>query len=176
MLMCQHKAPHRNWASAPRHLTLFDDVTIPEPKTLFDDYSGRSATLKKNEMSLAKHFQWGHDLKLHGRTPYPQHFVDGWGNGEYTRMTRKQKSAWDSNYTPKNARFIAKLDQGKLTDKEILQWKYQRYMKDYLRTIRAVDENVGRLLKYLDDKGLAKNTIVIYSSDQGFYLGEHGLV
>lgn len=174
ILMCQHKAPHRNWAPAPRHLTLFDDIEIAEPKTLNDDYSGRSSWLKKNKMTLKKHFHWGHDLKLHGKSFVPGKIMNGVKNGEYMRMTPAQQLDWDMAYGPKNARFLAKLADDRLTDAEILKWKYQRYMKDYLRTIRAVDENVGRMLKYLDDSGLAKNTIVIYSSDQGFYLGEHG--
>ncbi|MBT8045129.1 MAG: sulfatase [Verrucomicrobiae bacterium] len=174
LLMCQHKAPHRNWAPAPRHLTLFDDVEIPEPSTLNDDYSGRSSWLKKNAMTLKKHFHWGHDLKLHGRSFVPGKIKSGMLNGEYMRMTEKQKRDWDMAYGPKNARFLARLADDKLTDSQILRWKYQRYMKDYLRTVRAVDENVGRLLAYLKESGLEENTIVIYSSDQGFYLGEHG--
>lgn len=174
LLMCQHKAPHRNWAPAPRHLTLYDDIEIPEPKTLRDDYSGRSDWLKKNEMSLDKHFHWQHDLKIHGTTPFPEKMMGTWENGEYGRMTNKQKRDWDKAYSPKNYRFLAKVADDKVTDDEILSWKYQRYIKDYLRVIKAVDENVGRLLDYLDKEGLAQNTIVIYSSDQGFYLGEHG--
>ncbi|MFC4994202.1 sulfatase [Rubritalea tangerina] len=174
ILMTQHKAPHRNWAPAKRHLTLFDDVTMPEPETLRDDYSGRSEWLKKNEMSLDKHFHWKHDLKFHGRTPFPDKFVDRVGNGEYTRMSERQQRDWDEAYGPKNYSFLGKVADGKLSDDEILQFKYQRYVKDYLRTIKAVDENVGRLLDYLDKEGLSENTIVIYSSDQGFYLGEHG--
>lgn len=174
ILMTQHKAPHRNWASAQRHLTLFDDITMPEPETLRDDYSGRSKWLKKNEMSLKNHFHWQHDLKFHGRTPFPDKFVDAVGNGEYDRMNIDDRRIWDQAYGPKNYSFLGKVADNKLSEDEILQWKYQRYMKDYLRTIRAVDENVGRLLDYLDKQGLTENTIVIYSSDQGFYLGEHG--
>jgi arylsulfatase A-like enzyme len=174
VLMCQHKAPHRNWAPAPRHLTLFDDVEIPEPKTLHDDYSGRSAWLKKNEMTIKDDFHWAHDLKLHGKSFAPDKIIDGMENYEYQRMDFDQQVTWDRAYGPKNARFLAQLADQQLSDDQILKWKYQRYMKDYLRTVRAVDENVGRLLKYLDDSGLTGNTIVIYSSDQGFYLGEHG--
>ncbi len=174
LLMCQHKAPHRNWAPAPRHLTLFDDVEIPEPATLRDDYSGRSEWLKKNEMSIDKHFHWQHDLKIHGTSPFPGKMPGTWTNGEYPRMSDRQKRDWDKAYSPKNYRLLAKVADNKVSDDEILSWKYQRYIKDYLRVIRAVDENVGRLLDYLDKEGLAENTIVIYSSDQGFYLGEHG--
>ena len=80
VLMCQHKAPHRNWAPAPRHLGLFKDVTIPEPKSLFDDYAGRSSTLKEQQMTIAKDFHWGHDMKFHGKTEFPEHFLGGTGN------------------------------------------------------------------------------------------------
>ncbi|CAA6679328.1 MULTISPECIES: sulfatase [unclassified Lentimonas] len=174
MLMSQHKAPHRNWVAAQRHLTLFDDVEMPVPYTLFDDYSGRSEVLKTNEMTLDRHFHWKHDLKFHGRTPFPEQFYDDWPNDEYPRMTAQEKANWDAAYEPKNQKLIAAMKEGEMSDEDILLWKYHRYIRDYLRVIRAVDENVGRLLDYLDEAGLSENTIVIYSSDQGFYLGEHG--
>lgn len=173
VLMCQHKAPHRNWAPAPRHFKMFAD-DVPEPKTLFDDYAGRSALLQENEMSIENHFHWGHDMKFHGENKYPKYFAGRHSNGEYARMNDDQKAAWDAHYEPENQAFLAKLEAGELDDKQVTQWKYQRYIKDYLKCIAAVDENIGRVLNYLDDSGLADNTIVIYSSDQGFYLGEHG--
>lgn len=176
VLMCQHKAPHRNWAPAPRHLNLFDDIQMPEPDTLFDCYEGnRSKTLKEHEMGIKDHMYWGHDMKFHGKeSMFPEHFLSGIINRQYERMNDSQKKQWDAAYEPKNKKLINDIKSGKLKGKEITQWKYQRYIKDYLRCIKAVDENVGRLLKYLDDSGLAEDTIVIYSSDQGFYLGEHG--
>ncbi|MFT5106344.1 MAG: arylsulfatase A-like enzyme/lysophospholipase L1-like esterase [Pseudoalteromonas tetraodonis] len=175
VLMCQHKAPHRNWSPAPRHYNLFDDVTMPEPETLFDDYGGdRSKTLKQHEMGIENHFFWGWDMKFHGESQFPKHFMKGLANLEYKRFDEDQKKVWDAAYQPKNDQLIADIKSGKLKDDEITRWKYQRYIKDYLRCIRAVDENVGRVLDYLDKNGLAENTLVIYSSDQGFYLGEHG--
>ncbi len=174
VLMCQHKAPHRNWSPAPRHYGLFKDATLPEPATLFDDYANRSGTLKKQEMEIARHMAWGHDMKFRGDNLFPEHFMNLGPNGEYNRMTPAQKSEWDTAYEPENAAFIADMKAGKITGKDITRWKYQRYLKDYLRCVRAVDENVGRMLDYLEKSGLAKNTLVIYSSDQGFYLGEHG--
>ena len=176
VLMCQHKAPHRNWSPAPRHLNLFDDIKMPEPDTLFDRYGGnRSRTLKEHEMGIKDHMYWGHDMKFHGKeSMFPKHFLSGIINRQYERMTDSQKKQWDAAYGPKNEKLINDIKSGKLNEKEITQWKYQRYIKDYLRCIKAVDENVGRLLDYLDDSGLAEDTIVIYSSDQGFYLGEHG--
>lgn len=174
LLMCQHKAPHRNWAPPPRYYSLYDNVDIPEPPTLFDDYSSRSELLKQNEMSIAEHMSWQHDMKFHGQNLFPEHFRSGHGNGEYRRMTQAQREAWDAAYEPKNQAFIEAMQAGELSDREVTQWKYQRYIKDYLRCVQAVDDGVGRILDFLDQKDLADNTIVIYSSDQGFYLGEHG--
>tara|TARA_B100001029_G_C15056299_1_gene454653 strand:- start:320 stop:2530 length:2211 start_codon:yes stop_codon:yes gene_type:complete len=176
VLMCQHKAPHRNWSPAPRHLTLFDDIEMPEPNTLFDDYEGnRSKTLKDHEMGIKDHMYWGHDMKFHGKdSKFPEHFLSGIINRQYQRMNDAQKQQWDAAYGPKNTKLIKGIESGEIKGKDITKWKYQRYIKDYLRCIKAVDENVGRLLQYLDKSGLAENTIVIYSSDQGFYLGEHG--
>ncbi|MEM9236636.1 MAG: sulfatase/phosphatase domain-containing protein, partial [Verrucomicrobiota bacterium] len=174
ILMCQHKAPHRNWSPALRHLDLFANQDLPEPATLFDDYSGRSETLKEQKMSIAKDMYWGHDMKFHGENLFPEYFPTGMKNGEYRRMTNEQKKAWDAAYGPRNQELLEKLKAGEIKGDDITRWKYQRYIKDYLRCIRAVDENVGRMLGYLEKTGLDENTIVIYSSDQGFYLGEHG--
>ncbi len=153
MLMCQHKAPHRNWQPGPDHLTTYDDVTIPEPDTLFDDYSGRGTAAKTQDMSIEKTMN-ANDLKLNP----PRN------------LTPEQLKVWNAAYEPKNEAFR----QANLEGKDLIRWKYQRYMKDYLRCIASVDDNVGRILKYLDETGLAENTVVVYSSDQGFYLGEHG--
>jgi len=174
ILMCQHKAPHRNWAPAPRHLDLFKDVEIPEPATLFDDYANRSSTLQTQKMSIARDFSWAHDMKFKGENLFPEHFTGALANGEYQRMTPAQQEQWDAAYEPENEAFIEAVRSGTLSGDDVTRWKYQRYLKDYLRCIRAVDENIGRMLDYLDEKGLADNTLVIYSSDQGFYLGEHG--
>ena len=172
VLMCQHKAPHRNWVPAERHYNLFDGQDLPEPPTLFDDYAGRNAALARQQMTIAKDFMWGHDMLLHGKPTDPR-FLGG-QNGEYARMNPAQKTAFDKAYQKENQQLLADLAAGKLDDKALTRWKYQRYIKNYLRCIRAVDESVGRVLDYLDESGLAKNTIVIYSADQGFYLGEHG--
>ena len=172
ILMCQHKAPHRNWSPAPRHFDMFPG-DVPEPDSLMDDYAGRSSLLKENEMSIRDHFHWGHDMKFKGENRHPDVFRN-LGNGEYRRMTDEQKKVWDAKYDPENQAFLAKMEAGELSPEEIIKWKYQRYIKDYLKCIAAVDDGVGKILDYLDETGLAKNTIVIYSSDQGFYLGEHG--
>jgi len=153
-LMYQHKAPHRRWEPGPKHLTMYDDVTIPEPDNLFDDYSNRGRAAKEQDMSIAKTMT-ENDLKL---TPTRKN------------LTPEQKRLWDAAYGPKNEAF----KKANLQGKDLIRWKYQRYIKDYLRCIASVDDNVGRVLDYLDESGLAENTIVVYTSDQGFYLGDHG--
>ena len=152
-MMYQHKAPHRNWQPGPKYLNKYDGQTIPEPETLFDDYKGRGSAAKNQAMTVAKHLS-PNDLKL---TP-PRNLTD------------QQRAAWVKAYGPKNKAFR----EAKLEGKELVRWKYQRYVKDYLRCVDAVDDNVGRVLDYLEESGLAKNTVVIYTSDQGWYLGEHG--
>ena len=154
MLMLQHKAPHRNWQPGPAHLHTFDDVEIPEPETLWDDYSGRTSAASNQAMTVARHLS-ENDLKL---------------NAGPNNLTPKQKKVWDAAYGPKNEAFRKANLEGRARTK----WMYQRYIKDYLRCVQSVDDNIGRVLKYLDDTGLAENTVVIYSSDQGWYLGEHG--
>lgn len=175
-LMCQHKAPHRTFAPALRHLGEFDDVEIPEPDNLFDNYANRSGTLAKNEMEIDRHFDWAYDAKVRrderGDVKLPK--PDRYGTPEYNRMTPAQKAKWNAHFEPRNQQFLADYKAGKLSHKDLVRWKYRRYMRNYLGTVKAVDENVGRMLKYLDDKGLTDNTVVIYSSDQGFFLGEHG--
>jgi len=176
ILMCQHKAPHRTFAPALRHLKSFDDVEIPEPETLFDAYDNRSETLSRNEMEIDRHFRWSYDAKIRkeeiGDVKLPPAPMGG--PAEYKRMTPGQKEAWDAHYGPRNQAFLADVAAGKLGHEDIVRWKYQRYIRNYLGTVKAVDESVGKLKRYLEDNGLDDNTIVIYSSDQGFYLGEHG--
>lgn len=176
MLMLQHKAPHRTFAPAPRHLNSFDGVTIPEPDSLFDDYKNRSVTLAPNEMSISNHFRWSYDAKVRVEERDGVK-LPGWNDKstpEYSRMTPEQKKVWDTHFGPQNKKFIEDYKAGKLSEKDVIKWQYQRYAKNYLGTVKAVDDSVGRMLKYLKDNNLEENTIVIYSSDQGFYLGEHG--
>ncbi|WP_353565315.1 sulfatase/phosphatase domain-containing protein [Haloferula sargassicola] len=174
LLMCQFKAPHRNWAPAPRFLGNEEPARVAKPETFDDNYEGRSGLLKENEMSIVRHMHWAHDMKFKGGNLFPDTFVDGMANGEYPRMTPEQRKIWDDYYEPRNQKFIEDMKAGRLTDEQVADWKYQRFIGDYLKCVAAVDENVGRVLDYLDSHGLAENTIVIYASDQGFYLGEHG--
>jgi arylsulfatase A-like enzyme len=153
LLMCQHKAPHREWAPALRHLNHNADKPYPEPATLFDDYSGRGKGEKNQDMTLEKTF-----TELDAKFKYP------------AGMTDAEKAEWDKYYKPRNEQF----QKDKPTGKELVRWRYNRYLHDYLGCIKAVDEGVGKVLDYLDAEKLTDNTVVIYTSDQGFYLGEHG--
>ncbi|WP_420868323.1 sulfatase [Aestuariivivens sediminis] len=173
LLMYLHKAPHRSWLPAQRHYTRYSKKTFPLPSTLFDDYSTRGTAAKTAEMNLLKHMHLGYDNKLTQETFNTLNMDDtGLRNGAIKRMSEEQKAQWDSIYNPINDEFIAQFPT--MTDSTLMVWKYQRYMQDYLGCIAAVDENVGRLLQYLDTHQLSDNTVVVYTSDQGFYLGEHG--
>lgn len=177
MLMYLHKAPHRSWLMAERHLEEFTTRTFPEPATLFDDYAGRTSPVGEAEMNILKHMSWAGDNKV-----FPE-VMDELGipeigfdkrryENEYSRFTPSQEANFMKAYSKVNEDF--KKAYPSMTDQDKMKWKYQRYMQDYLGTIQAVDENVGRLLDYLEANDLMENTIIVYTSDQGFYLGEHG--
>jgi arylsulfatase A-like enzyme len=155
LLMLHHKAPHRNWQPAERHLTLYDDTVFPEPPTLRDGYETRSRAAAEQEMTVRDHMTLESDLKL-GPPP--------------GRLDDAQREAWEKAYGPKREAFR----RAGLAGDDLLRWKYQRYLQDYLGAIAAVDESVARVLDALDETGLAENTLVVYTSDQGFFLGEHG--
>jgi arylsulfatase A-like enzyme len=155
MLMYQHKAPHREWEPGPKYLTRYQGRTIPEPSSLFDDYSGRGTAAHTQDMTIARTLREKQDLKIDWVPP---------------SMTPEQKAAWVSAYKEENDLYKT----ADFTPEGLVRWKYQRYIKDYLRCVDSVDENIGRVLDYLEESGLAENTIVVYSSDNGFFLGEHG--
>ncbi|MCC5939236.1 MAG: sulfatase [Lunatimonas sp.] len=166
MLMLQHKAPHREWEKGPDHLSLYEDVVFPEPPNLFDDYRTRGTAAKEQDMTISETMQLASDLKIWtaetiGSGPYRR---------TYGRMNPEQRAAWDAVYNP----IIEEFQQANLQGDDLVRWKYQRYMRDYLAVIRSVDDNVGRVLDYLEQSGLDENTLIVYASDQGFYLGEHG--
>ncbi len=177
-LFVHHKAVHRNFMAKLSDLWEFEDHTFPYPDNLFDNYEGREAA-KAQEMSLGSHYDWVYDLKM-DEAPEGEKAPIGWmydytdreGNqlGTYGRMSDEEKMAWDAVYDSIRSDFKRKNPQGE----ELLKWKYQRYVKDYLKTAKAMDDNIGRLLDYLAESGLLENTLVIYTSDQGFYMGEHG--
>ena len=153
LLMSQHKAPHREWSPALRHLGHDKDRQYPEPPTLFDDYSNRGLAVRDQDMTLAKTM-----VPLDSKLVAPK------------SLNAEQLKVWNEYYEPRNAEF----HKANLSGKDLVRWRYNRYMHDYLGCVRAVDEAVGKMLKFLDDEGLAENTIVMYSADQGFFLGEHG--
>ncbi len=153
LLMTQHKAPHREWSPPMRHLGHDQDRKYPEPETLFDDYANRGPGVRSQDMTLEKTFS-----QLDAKLVAPP------------GISAEQLKIWNAYYEPRNKAFR----EAKLTGKELIRWRYNRYMHDYLGCVKAVDEAVGNLLKCLDDEGIAKNTLVVYCSDQGFYLGEHG--
>ena len=177
LLMYLHKAPHRSWLMAERHMTEFTHKTFAEPVTLFDDHEGMPAA-KVAEMNIHGNMGWAADSKL-----YPE-VMDELGlkeqigfdklryNMEVGRLDSTQKAYFDEAYKPVSDDF--KKLYPSMTEKDLAKWRYQRYMQDYLGTIKSVDENVGRVLDYLETNDLMENSIIIYTSDQGFYLGEHG--
>ncbi|WP_417851808.1 sulfatase [Thalassoglobus sp.] len=173
MLMCQHKAPHRTWMPPIRYLTLYDDVEIPEPATLFDNWEDNASPARYQEMEIDGHLNLVFDCfgpPLHGWDPESGKSVDRSGARNLEKFTPDQLKAWNAAFEPKNNE-LKKLN---LKGKDLVRWKYHRYIRNYLRCVRGVDDSVGQLMAYLDEAGLADNTIVIYSSDQGFYLGDHG--
>ncbi|WP_178990457.1 sulfatase family protein [Winogradskyella schleiferi] len=168
MLMLQHKAPHRNWMPALRHANKFDNVEFPLPDTYFTAHEG-SLGSQDQQQTIYKDMYEGHDLKLTKRKGSPELAWNPWKT-DFERMTPEQLTAWDKAYQAKNDAF----HDANLSGKELAKYKGQRYLQEYLATIAAVDEGVGQILYYLEENGLAENTIVIYTTDQGFYLGEKG--
>jgi arylsulfatase A-like enzyme len=179
MMMYLHKAPHRPWWPSPEKFAEFTQKTFPEPATLFDDYKNRGTAAKTAEMNLLTHMMYSHDSKIRPETleamgevaPAVEEYPNGF-YGPYNRANEAQKALYDPILDSINEDFRARWPE--MNDTEKMRWKYQRYMQDYLATISSVDDNVGRVLDYLDQNGLTENTIVVYTSDQGFYLGEHG--
>lgn len=153
LLMCQHKAPHREWEPALKHLGFDNDRVYEEPASLFDDYANRAPGVKDQDMTLEVTMT-ARDLKLVAPKS----------------LTSEQRMAWDAYYEPRNAIFTAQ----NLSGKALTKWKYQRYLHDYLACVKSVDESVASVLDALDRENLSNDTIVIYASDQGFFLGEHG--
>lgn len=173
-LLVHHKAIHRNWMADTCNLDAYEDVVFPLPDNFYDDYEGRVAAkeqemdIKTNDMDLI------YDLKMYRpglESRLRQNYItDDGKHGLYGTMNEEQRKVWDAHYTPIINDFYA----SNLKGKELAEWKYQRYMKDYMKTVKSLDDNVGRLLAYLEENDLLENTLIVYTSDQGFYMGEHG--
>lgn len=174
MLMVQHKAPHRNWMPAPRHLDLYSDIDIPEPATLFDKWEDNAPPARFQELEIDRHMHMNFDLfvdlvpDFDGNALVGRFDKSAWRNMQ--RMTEDQMKTWRDAYGPRDEAF----HEANLSGDDLVRWKYQRYAKNYLRCVKGVDESVGTLVDTLKELGLSDNTIVIYSSDQGFYIGDHG--
>lgn len=172
-LFIHHKAIHRNWMADTCHLGLYEDKLFPYPENFYDNYQGRVAAATQ-EMQIDRDMDLIYDLKMQrpGEHSRLQELYSSNGDteGTYGRMNDAQKAAWNKHYQP----IIDSFYQAGLKGKELAEWKYQRYMRDYLKTVKSLDENVGRVLDYLEKEGLLHNTLVVYTSDQGFYMGEHG--
>ncbi len=177
-VLYHQKAPHREWLPASRHYKTYTKMTFLEPETLFDDSEWRGTAARESEMNILEHMNWAGNSRI-----YPDVMdrlgieeIAGWDKAafhrEVGRMDFEQRAAWDSVYGPINEEF--KRDYASMNEKALMHWRYQRYMQDYLGCIASVDEGVGQLLDFLEENGLDENTIVVYTSDQGFYLGEHG--
>ncbi|WP_258103471.1 sulfatase [Marinoscillum sp. MHG1-6] len=155
LMMLQYKAPHRNWYPEEKYVDLFNGIEMPYPPTFEDDYQGREQTAGDTDMTMD--FFNKKDMKMTPpeglSTSEMEKWVD-WGN----------RRGFGEGWLPHDSMSV----------EEARKWKYQRYIKDYLACVKSVDDNVGRVLDYLDENGLSENTIVIYTSDQGFYLGDHG--
>ena len=182
-LFLHHKAPHRTWMPDLCDLGLYDDVTYPLPDNFYDDYRGRQAAALQ-EMSIIKDMNVVYDLKMadrEGEIHTPENTeLEAYGRSLYLqnadgqfrpgRMDAQQQAVWDAYYQP----LIQKFKRDSLTGDALSEWKYQRYMHDYCSVIHSIDRNVGRVYDYLAEHGLLENTVVIYTSDQGFFMGEHG--
>ena len=147
MALVWHKAPHRPWDPAAEDLALFEDVEYPIPETFRDSYAGRASPVAQQTMRIDRHLV-GRDLKLKADDSVPERI----------------QPLWESLPAP---------PQG--ADRDVQgEWKLQRYLRHYLAVVQRLDQNVGRLVDYLDAAGILDNTLVVYASDQGFFLGEHG--
>jgi len=172
-LLVHHKAPHRNWMPEGKYLDLYEDIEFPKPETFYDDYSTRCDAARTQDMTIDKTMTFVYDLKMNELkdvAPYNKEWSDGGMEQALNQMTPEQRKIWNDAYHPRNMQFIHDKPEGD----ELLNWKFQRYVKDYLRCIRSIDDEVGRIIEYLEKEGLLENTLIVYTSDQGFYMGEHG--
>ena len=167
LIWISHSAVHRTWAPAGRHLERYADRDIIEPPCLFDDYAGRNPGASTAQMRISRDLFPAYDLKL---PVTGDGILDKAATSQLEQMTASQRARWDAVYQPRNQAFL----ESELSGVELTRWNYQRYIKNYLRCVDGIDESVAKVRDFLTARGLDKNTVVIYSSDQGFFLGDHG--
>ncbi len=175
-VMVHQKAPHRNWMPDSKHLRLAEK-DYPLPDTFYDNYETRTAAAREQDIEIDDMYL-GLDMKLPvfskeeetGTGGNPKVASYNWWKHNYESLTSEQRAAWDAYYSP----LINEYYESNLSGKDLTEWKYKRYINDYAKCIMSVDDNLGRILDYLDENDLADNTLIIYTSDQGFFLGEHG--
>ncbi|GGG34722.1 sulfatase [Christiangramia forsetii] len=168
-LMVHHKAPHRNWMPPLRHINTYDSITFTLPDTYFSKHENQVAAQEQLQTIYEDMYE-GHDLKMTISKGSDSLRHNPWKT-DFNRMSKEQRIAWNDAYRPKNDAF----HDANLTGKDLAEWKGQRYLRDYMGTVAAVDEGVGKILDYLEEQGLTENTIIVYTTDQGFYLGEKGM-
>lgn len=166
-LLVHHKSVHRNWFPELKYAGLYEEVAFPEPATLFDDYATRSDAARMQQMSIEDDMKLVDDCKVYELLENKQQRNNF--NAEFLRMTPAEQERFKEIYGPLNERMLA----AELEGDALVRWKYQRYIKDYVRCVKSLDDEIGRLLDYLDRSGLSEHTVVVYTSDQGFYMGEH---
>ena len=167
LLMIHHKAPHRDWLPGPQELKLWKNRVWAQPETLFTDYSGHGQPIKDIRMRISNNMYFAYDLLV---DVSPKEFLYKQVHTWFNMMSPEQRAGFTAAYGAQNAAFLKNPPKGNA----LLEWKYQRYITDYLRCVKGVDRSIGEVLAYLKSSGLAKNTIVIYSSDQGVFLGDLG--
>lgn len=186
-LFIHHKACHRAWLPALEDLRLYEDKTFALPPEFHDDYATREAA-GKTEMEIGKDMDIVYDTKMFvSDEETPRTRLSRSYQGMIGRLSPAEREQYDAFYVPlsrdfyekwgKDYNFLPRQAQSSVVgsrDAELLEWKYQRYMRDYAKVVHSLDQEVGRVLDYLEEKGLLDNTLVVYTSDQGFYMGEHG--
>jgi len=161
------KAPHRNWMPEQKYLDLYEDQEFDFPDNFFDDYEGRGSAAREQKMEIVNDMYWGWDMKFE-KDPFTGEESEL--SAPFNRMSKEEMDAWNAVYGPPNKAFL----ETKPSGEELAKFMYHRYLRDYLKVVKSVDDGIGLVLDYLEKQGLLENTIVVYTSDQGFYLGEHG--
>src|SRR5690606_1725034 len=164
----QHTAPRRNWMPAPRHLDKYDSVEFPLPDTYFPEFENQIAA-EQQLQTIYRDMYEGHDLRMSKAAGSDSLAHNPWTT-DFERMNPEQREVWNKAYRKKNDAF----HQANLSGEALARWKGQRYLQEYLATAAAVDEGVGKILDYLEEQGLMENAIIVYTTDQGFFLGEKG--